>query len=61
MLHISQIMRKLNITNYKVHILFLILYLVSILSVVTTSIFTISLIKKQKVIIVLLKFLSHGS
>jgi hypothetical protein len=61
MLHVSQVIREWNIKQLQSSHSLSFLNLVSILSVMLTSIFTISLIKKQRINIVLFKFVNHGS
>jgi hypothetical protein len=61
MLNISQAINNWYLKQLQSSHLFLFLNLESILSVLTTSILTISLIKKQRINFVLFKFVNHGS
>jgi hypothetical protein len=61
MLNISQVIKKWNIKQLQSSHSLSFLNLVSILSAMITSIFTISFIKKRRESIVLFKFVNHGS
>jgi uncharacterized membrane protein len=61
MLHVSQVIREWNIKQLQSSHSLSFLNLVSIFPAMITSIFTILLVKKQRINIVLFKFVNHGS